>query len=678
MAETESETQLCGNCKKQISSNNFVMHEMHCKRHISLCKHCKEPIPKNEMDVHYEENHAMMKCPKCKVEIEKMHFEDHEENDCSKKPMHCLYCELEFAKDELQAHIDYCGSRTEPCTKCGQFIMLKEQIKHDESNCTYPEVKPKNNNVVDGNTRRNPFEFDDFSRMMGGHDIFTDFGAASQMPFNEPYTPPQRPQARVTRQTVKSTNSTKKTNVNKTNGGSSSNASTSGTDIDRLLAMHLAQDLGHSDDSIDDIVRNLDKPIPSSPTLPNQYGRNAFPGDGVMLPCEFCNQQVDVDDLEQHQSGCSLDRISSMLPHMGKNNPPHVPNNYSPVGDISPVSPPTIIDNLRPFRADEWLDDTAVPRGGGGYDSPVEHEDLMLPCEFCDVLLPIDSLVQHQAMCDRMTMTPLPPTPPEERRIKPATRSSNTTATRLVNEFPNLSTRNQPPNRLYDLRDDSDDDFGARVAHTVQKPKPKSSTRNGMVKNDVTSPGREIRSTLRKYGVESVDRGDDYTRQSSNLSRQNSGDSWQLPSSNQASKRSGSYRARSTLDDLLRDTDNKSSHDLLGHIGASGSRKPETNIGVRQKVSVQPSVVRGPTKTKPTTTNAKGVHRELSRASNGNTNGLPPRNRTTNPGFQVRVRPSEADETSDIVTGQRRSRANNVFGASTVKSNSNNRRPSNR
>ena len=54
------------------------MHEMHCKRHISLCEHCNEPIPKNEMEVHYEENHAKIKCPKCETEVEKMHLEEHE------------------------------------------------------------------------------------------------------------------------------------------------------------------------------------------------------------------------------------------------------------------------------------------------------------------------------------------------------------------------------------------------------------------------------------------------------------------------------------------------------------------------------------------------------------------------------------------------------------------------
>lgn len=64
---------------------------------------------------------------------------------CEKRPQKCLYCELEFPKNELAAHLDYCGSRTEPCTKCGQYIRLKDQVKHDESNCTFPPVKPANN-----------------------------------------------------------------------------------------------------------------------------------------------------------------------------------------------------------------------------------------------------------------------------------------------------------------------------------------------------------------------------------------------------------------------------------------------------------------------------------------------------------------------------------------------------
>ena len=104
--------------------------------------------------------------------------------------MKCLYCELEFPKKELESHTDYCGSRTEPCTKCGQYIRLKDQLRHEESNCTYPPVKPANNerntneNGLTGLTDRpfnlyghsnnnvGPYEFD---RAIGGQAALADF-----------------------------------------------------------------------------------------------------------------------------------------------------------------------------------------------------------------------------------------------------------------------------------------------------------------------------------------------------------------------------------------------------------------------------------------------------------------------------------------------------------------------
>ena len=63
--------------------------------------------------------------------------------DCPKRPVVCPYCELDLVQDQLAAHTDYCGTRTEPCLKCSQYIMHKDLARHEESNCTYPEPKPK-------------------------------------------------------------------------------------------------------------------------------------------------------------------------------------------------------------------------------------------------------------------------------------------------------------------------------------------------------------------------------------------------------------------------------------------------------------------------------------------------------------------------------------------------------
>ena len=99
--------------------------------------------------------------------------------------MKCLYCELEYPKNELEAHTDYCGSRTEPCTKCGQYIRLKDLVRHDESNCTYPPVKPANNDrnaTENGLMRDRPFNIyghtnnniarNEFDRAIGGQSAF--------------------------------------------------------------------------------------------------------------------------------------------------------------------------------------------------------------------------------------------------------------------------------------------------------------------------------------------------------------------------------------------------------------------------------------------------------------------------------------------------------------------------
>lgn len=203
-------------------------------------------------------------------------------------------------------------------------------------------------------------------------------------------------------------------------------------------------------------------------------------------------------------------------------------------------------------------------------------------------------------MCDRMTMTPLPGTPPAERRPKPKKKNSFTNAQKLAADFPNLnSKRHQAPPTLFNTNLDSDDDDvpqlnrNSHAAHRVQKPKPAV---NGAFETNVTTPARETRTTLKKYGVETPDRGDYYTRQG-NISRQSgdsSTDSWLEPSSRNQKKQTGnSVRTRSTLNNLLTDNDEELSHDRVGHIGGTPARRREINPVTRQKVAVNPSCTKG-------------------------------------------------------------------------------------
>lgn len=51
----------------------------------------------------------------------------------------CSYCSLSVKADELEDHESYCGTRTEQCVKCHSYIMHKDLIIHDESDCNLPE-----------------------------------------------------------------------------------------------------------------------------------------------------------------------------------------------------------------------------------------------------------------------------------------------------------------------------------------------------------------------------------------------------------------------------------------------------------------------------------------------------------------------------------------------------------
>lgn len=200
-------------------------------------------------------------------------------------------------------------------------------------------------------------------------------------------------------------------------------------------------------------------------------------------------------------------------------------------------------------------------------------------------------------------MTPRPPSPHNQ----PKRKTRSTENSRFTSEFPNLATRsNKPPSVSAIQLDSSDDDtrpvpkpVRSSVVHKVQKPKP-SVMRNGAYQRSVVdhSPSvstEGIRTTLKKYGVETPDKGDYYTRQGtqSRHSKENrdvNADSWLQPTSSRRS--SNSDRTRSTLDNLLNDVDDTSSHDLLAHLGVGQDRRREVNK-TRQNATVTKASSRG-------------------------------------------------------------------------------------
>ncbi|OMJ72241.1 hypothetical protein SteCoe_29350 [Stentor coeruleus] len=123
----------CPNCKKDIPSEIFELHEAHCSRFIVLCTQCKQSIPKIKKKDHDKEFHKKAKCPYCSESIDITELPLHK-TICNAKPRPCLYCGAIMDLQSLLDHEDHCGSRTEACDICGKNIVIKDLPEHFQ-NC---------------------------------------------------------------------------------------------------------------------------------------------------------------------------------------------------------------------------------------------------------------------------------------------------------------------------------------------------------------------------------------------------------------------------------------------------------------------------------------------------------------------------------------------------------------
>ena len=91
--------------------------------------------------------------------------------------MHCPFCELDMPQCDLGNHKDFCGTRTELCVICNQYIMHKDQNRHESSNCSFPIPKNQRNGSVPTGVARsddnrssdrlhNDFAMDEISRII--------------------------------------------------------------------------------------------------------------------------------------------------------------------------------------------------------------------------------------------------------------------------------------------------------------------------------------------------------------------------------------------------------------------------------------------------------------------------------------------------------------------------------
>uniref|UniRef100_A0A7N9DA16 XIAP associated factor 1 n=1 Tax=Macaca fascicularis TaxID=9541 RepID=A0A7N9DA16_MACFA len=123
---------VCKNCKRQVASAHFALHEAHCLRFLVLCPECEEPVSRKNMEEHCKVEHQQVGCMMCQQSMQKSSLEFHEANECQERPVECKFCELDMQLSKLELHESFCGSRTELCPGCGQFIMRRMLAQHTD------------------------------------------------------------------------------------------------------------------------------------------------------------------------------------------------------------------------------------------------------------------------------------------------------------------------------------------------------------------------------------------------------------------------------------------------------------------------------------------------------------------------------------------------------------------
>ncbi|KAM6184958.1 LOW QUALITY PROTEIN: XIAP-associated factor 1 [Rhynchocyon petersi] len=127
----EEDIQICKYCNRRVAAAHFTLHA-HCARFLVVFPEC-EPVSKKEIEGHFENWHKEVECPMCHENMQKYLMEVHEVQECQMHQVTYKFCELVVSLDKLEVHEHYCGSRTEHCSSCKQFILLQELAHHKDT-----------------------------------------------------------------------------------------------------------------------------------------------------------------------------------------------------------------------------------------------------------------------------------------------------------------------------------------------------------------------------------------------------------------------------------------------------------------------------------------------------------------------------------------------------------------
>ncbi|XP_025419909.1 TRAF-type zinc finger domain-containing protein 1-like [Sipha flava] len=383
-SENKEDIKYCFNCRRNIPISNHVMHIAYCHRNLKLCIKCDEPFLTSEFEEHQKTMHADIFCDACAEKLEALDLELHKLHDCPYRLVTCNFCEIDLKASMLPAHIDMCSSRTERCNDCGQFIMLKFIDVHKESHklkkipivakpildnspeslAAYPPLIKKVSKIALDETARATTRATSMPSLRLSGPIMTNHRVSSPAKHNN-----DQPQ------------------INTLNNNDN-------THKDPKQNMSIV-DITNDDDEFSILgahsIHNNQSPNINNVST-NEYNHYSDELRGVQLPCEFCQKMIDSENLVLHETGCRPDLVTFHNVLRTKNKCTNNQNDNFPV-------PPLDLDSS---SSDSEINLNTLSLSSDDDDNSDKTNVEKLPCEFCEELISIKKLINHQIRCEKI------------------------------------------------------------------------------------------------------------------------------------------------------------------------------------------------------------------------------------------------------------------------------------
>ncbi|KAK7448378.1 hypothetical protein BaRGS_00040106 [Batillaria attramentaria] len=117
----------------------YVKHEAECKHQPMVCEKCQQPVSRNKLDQHKNNEcpQRSVKCEHCQKEMAFVVKEQHLKEECQKVPESCPQCSTRVPREKMRKHTTQdCPQRTVACPldDCSNTLPLERYLQHLQKN----------------------------------------------------------------------------------------------------------------------------------------------------------------------------------------------------------------------------------------------------------------------------------------------------------------------------------------------------------------------------------------------------------------------------------------------------------------------------------------------------------------------------------------------------------------